>query len=152
MTDYDIFDVANWFLAKEPMTHKKLQKLCYYAVAWGYAVLNREICEYSEFQAWVHGPVSKTLYDRYRGVQFWEKITPNDTCKCSFDKELNSFLQRVWETYGDQSGDSLELLTHIEPPWKKARKGCGIDEKCTTPINVAAMKKYYRSIYTGGNE
>ena len=25
---YSIFDVANWFLSKESMTHKKLQKLC----------------------------------------------------------------------------------------------------------------------------
>lgn len=28
-----ILDLADWFLAKEHMTNKKLQKLCYYAVA-----------------------------------------------------------------------------------------------------------------------
>ena len=29
-----ILDVAAWFLLKEDMTHKKIQKLCYYAEAW----------------------------------------------------------------------------------------------------------------------
>lgn len=32
MKKLNIFDVANWFLSKEEMTHKKLQKLCYYAL------------------------------------------------------------------------------------------------------------------------
>lgn len=31
---HDLCEVAEWFLRKEPMTHKKLQKLCYYAQAW----------------------------------------------------------------------------------------------------------------------
>ena len=31
---YSVFDIANWFLTKGQMTHKKLQKLCYYAKAW----------------------------------------------------------------------------------------------------------------------
>lgn len=29
-----VFDVAEWFLSKESMTNKKLQKLCCYAQAW----------------------------------------------------------------------------------------------------------------------
>lgn len=29
----NIFDIANAFLSIEPQTHKKLQKLCYYAYA-----------------------------------------------------------------------------------------------------------------------
>ena len=33
-----IFDVADWFLSKEAMTPKKLQKLCYYYKAWGLAL------------------------------------------------------------------------------------------------------------------
>lgn len=37
---YSVFDVANWFLAHETMMHKKLQKLCYYAQAWFYALKN----------------------------------------------------------------------------------------------------------------
>ena len=35
-----IFDVANYFRSKEEMTHKKLQKLVYYAYAWYIALYN----------------------------------------------------------------------------------------------------------------
>ncbi len=30
---YSVYDIANWFLLKQEMTHKKLQKLCYYSQA-----------------------------------------------------------------------------------------------------------------------
>lgn len=69
----NIFGLADWFLAKSEMTHKKLQKICYYAVAWGYALMDRQVFDDDVFQAWVHGPVSKKLYDRYKG-QGWNLI------------------------------------------------------------------------------
>lgn len=47
---YSILDIANWFLSKEPMTHKKLQKLCYYAQAWGLALYNIRIMD-TKFKA-----------------------------------------------------------------------------------------------------
>ena len=34
-------DVAEFFLTKQSMTNKKIQKLCYYAQAWFYALYNR---------------------------------------------------------------------------------------------------------------
>lgn len=37
-----VFDIANYFSSKEDMTHKKLQKLVYYAYAW-YIALNNEV-------------------------------------------------------------------------------------------------------------
>ena len=57
---YSVFDVANWFLMKGDMTHKKLQKLCYYAQAWAYALKGYRL-EDTDYQAWVHGPVSPAL-------------------------------------------------------------------------------------------
>jgi uncharacterized phage-associated protein len=120
-------------------------------VAWGYAVLNKEICARSEFQAWVHGPVSPTIYACYREFDFWDKIFPDTTYKNPFDREINSFLESVWETYGDQTDNSLEALTHTETPWKKARRGHRKYTNCKTPIAVDDMKTFYRSIYSGGN-
>jgi uncharacterized phage-associated protein len=55
-----IQQIAQWFLCKESMTHKKLQKLCYYAQAWNLALHNSELFE-DRFEAWVHGPVSPVL-------------------------------------------------------------------------------------------
>lgn len=62
---YSIFDVANWFLSKSDMTHKKLQKLCYYAQAWTYALKGYRL-EDTDYQAWVHGSVSTVLWERFR--------------------------------------------------------------------------------------
>ena len=34
MTEMGVEIIAKWFLSKQSMEHKKLQKLCYYAQAW----------------------------------------------------------------------------------------------------------------------
>lgn len=39
---------------------KKLQKLCYYAQAWAYALKGYRL-EDTDYQAWVHGPFSPAL-------------------------------------------------------------------------------------------
>ena len=38
-----VFDVSDWFLSKESMTPKKLQKLCYYYKAWGLALYDEDL-------------------------------------------------------------------------------------------------------------
>ena len=70
---HTVFDIANWFLEKQSMTHKKLQKMCYYAQAWSYALKNRPIMD-AEFEAWVHGPVCRELYEKYKGNYLVESI------------------------------------------------------------------------------
>ena len=47
---YSVFDIANWFLSKGEMTQKKLQKLCYYAQAWCYALKGYRL-EDTDYQA-----------------------------------------------------------------------------------------------------
>ena len=66
---YSVFDIANWFLSKGEMTHKKLQKLCYYAQAWCYALKDYRL-ENTDFQAWVHGPVSPALWERFKSFGY----------------------------------------------------------------------------------
>ena len=59
---YRIFDIANWFLKKESMDQKKVQKLCYYAQAWSLALFNKPIID-CKFEAWAHGPVCSELWN-----------------------------------------------------------------------------------------
>ena len=144
---YSIFIIANWFLSKEEMTHKKLQKLCYYAQAWCYALNNYRLIS-SDFQAWIHGPVSPALYDRfkcfgYQAIKIKKKSESNIESK---DIEL---LEDVWDTYGDKTGNALEALSHRELPWLEARKGFATDERCSVVISPDNMKRYYKSIYLG---
>ena len=149
-----ILDVASWFLSKEAMTHKKLQKLCYYVQAWGLALYNKELID-SEFQAWVHGPVSRELYNKYRS-NGWEDIPKLESfqpCNTQFfsDEKNLHLLDSVWLTYGDKSGNELEALTHQEAPWINARKKAEVkeNEPCNEIILSDDMKVFYKSIYIG---
>ena len=147
---YSIFEVANWFLEKEPMTHKKLQKLCYYTQAWSYALKNKPFMD-SEFQAWIHGPVSPELYGKYKDSSF-EDLYPDSDIKTDFKNDCREFLENIWETYGDSTGNSLEVLTHKELPWIKARTGYGTYDNCEEIISKDDMRVFYRSIYNGDLE
>lgn len=147
---YSIFDIAEWFLQKESMTHKKLQKMCYYAQAWAYALLDEPIICDSAFQAWVHGPVSPELYDKFKG-NGWKDLYPENR-NINFDNKTTELLESVYETYKDFSGNALEALTHSELPWQNARKGYETNEISNMPINPDDMKEFYLSIYSGGEE
>lgn len=144
---YSVFDVANWFLMKGDMTHKKLQKLCYYAQAWAYALKGYRL-EDTDYQAWVHGPVSPALWDRFKSFGY-DTICLRGKCRAHFDDEDVQLLEDVWDTYGESTGNALEALTHRELPWMEARRGYGPDEKCTVVISPSTMAAYYKSIYCG---
>lgn len=91
---YPIEVIANWFLLKESMPHKKLQKLCYYAQAWGYALYDAPFIN-EAFQAWVHGPVSPVLYEKYKD-SYLKKLTPEDIDMSMIEEDDQDFLERVW--------------------------------------------------------
>jgi uncharacterized phage-associated protein len=130
------------------MTHKKLQKLCYYAQAWFYALKNIRLAD-TIFEAWTHGPVSPVLYDKFKAFGFSAiKMVDNDAA-FAFDEEDVELLESIWKTYGDRTGNALESLSHSEPPWIEARSGYAPNERCEKGISPDSMKTYYRSIYLG---
>ena len=59
--------VADFFLSKEAMSPKKLQKLVYFAYAWTVALLNESADDLhfrlfdAQIEAWIHGPVVPEL-------------------------------------------------------------------------------------------
>lgn len=144
---YSVFDIADWFLTKEPMTQKKLQKLCYYAQAWTYALKGYRL-EDTDFQAWIHGPVSPVLWEKFKSFGY-DTIHIKGTVQFAFDEEDVTLLEDVWDTYGENTGNALEALAHREMPWIEARKGYEPNERCTVVISPQTMAAYYRSIYCG---
>ena len=148
MSKYSIFDISNWFLSRESMTQKKLQKLSYYFEAWSYALFNKSFINDTKFEAWVHGPVSPQLYEKYKEYG-WNDIDKTEDNSSIFEPKVLELLESVWETYGDQSANSLEALTHSEDPWKNARKGLSESEPSNTEIAPEDMRNYYCSIYSG---
>lgn len=139
-------DIARWFLSKNSMTHKKLQKLCYYAQAWYCALYDGSPLFEDEIQAWIHGPVIPTLYPVYADYK-WNDIPQEDFDESVFDQKVLDILNSVHFTYNKFNGDQLEMLSHSEDPWIKARGDLEEWEVCTNPIKIEDMVKYYRKLY-----
>lgn len=144
---YSIYDIANWFLSKQNMTHKKLQKLCYYAQAWCYALKGFRLAN-TDFEAWIHGPVSPALWEKFKNFGYNTIVMKGDF-KSNIDIEDEKLLEDIWDTYGENSGNSLEALSHRELPWIEARKGYSPNERCSIVISPKTMAEYYKSIYCG---
>jgi uncharacterized phage-associated protein len=140
----DIYDLANAFLSIEPMTHKKLQKLCYYAKAW-YLAINNENIITEPFEAWVHGAVQPALFQKYRayGFQLIPMFWPE---KGLVPEEFTSFAREIYESYGEYDGDELEKINHQEVPWINARKGLKPWQSGDRVISEDDMKTYYRGL------
>jgi uncharacterized phage-associated protein len=148
---YTVFDVANWFLANvEDMTHKKLQKLVYYAYAW-YIAFNNEDADNIEnkffdnrVEAWIHGPVFPDLYRKYK--YYGSNILPRyDGVVADFSEDDLDLLEQVRDIYGIYNGNQLESLTHQEEPWMAARNGAKKFESCNCKISDEIIFDCYSS-------
>ena len=114
-----------------------------------YALFDKPLID-GEFEAWVHGPVSRELWVKFTDYGFFN--IPKNACENyreNFSSEDNELLERVWDTYGEFSGFQLENLTHQELPWIKARENCSPQEPSNNIISDKDMKSYYTSIYIG---
>jgi len=143
----DIFDLANAFLSIESMTHKKLQKMCYYAKAWYLAINDSNIIN-EQFEAWVHGAVQPMLYQEYKIYGFG--YIPRYLNLKSIPEEFLSFAREIYDSYGDLDGDELEALNHTEAPWINARKGLKPWQGSNNVISEDDMKVYYRKLMEDG--
>jgi uncharacterized phage-associated protein len=136
----DVRIVAQYFLYKASMSHKKLEKLCYYAQAWYLANHDKPLMP-NRFEAWVHGPVSPDLYSQYADWG-WIDIPKREKSPEICDSK-KSFLDQVFDVYGGYTADDLEAMTHKEEPWKKAREGLLPSEYSRRPISMKIMRDYY---------
>lgn len=129
----------------EEVSNLKLQKLVYYAQAWYLAIKDKPLFP-DDFEAWIHGPVIRKLYNRYRKYG-WKPIpVPDDLRYPELKKPLKSFLEEVVNVYGRYEGWELERLVHTEAPWNNARKGVADTEPSTNIIPKEDMKVYYRKV------
>ncbi len=146
----DVLDVAKMIISHfKKIDTFKLQKLVYYSQAWhlvwdeGGDPLFKDSIE-----AWVAGPVVRSLYEKHRDKY---SITETEASWGNADNLTPSereTVQAVINGYGHLSGRQLSVLTHSEPPWRKAREGVGPTDASTNPISVTDMFEYYSSLNT----
>ena len=141
-----VFDVAQYILQKQgKMTAMKLQKLVYYCQAWS-LVWDEEPLFNETIEAWASGPVVRELYNVHKGMF---AVTSSSLQKSNPDNltpAQKETVDVVLDFYGDKSAQWLSDLTHIEEPWRSARKGFEEGENCDNEITIASICEYYSEI------
>ena len=142
-----IFDAANWFINKEPITAVKCQILCYYLQAWALAAEDNNILN-AEFRAGIYGPQNDDLHDKLKKYPYPTELIPTDALK-NYSSEITDendieWLEEVWRVYGKYDRFDLEHISKQEIPWLKAHKGYKDHEICPNIISEDDMKVYYK--------
>ncbi|HJF70833.1 MAG TPA: DUF4065 domain-containing protein [Butyricimonas virosa] len=153
--------IAKYLIAKSDnvgdlLTNKKLQKLLYYVKAWGVVFFRDGVID-EPFEAWIHGPVCRSVYFEYKcfgynpihmdydgmsSSEFIDKFK-KDNIKNDSDKSKIEMIDAVFNKYGKFSSFELELLSHSETPWIEARKGLSPVETGSNKIEESMMKSFY---------
>ena len=156
----DVFDVACWFIErakadKKTITHKKLQKLLYYAKHWSlyegdgrsgnHLKLPKDESIFNEkFEAWVHGAVCRKVFNVYRRYGFQDLTQQNIEIRVDRIQNDNfiNLLEEVWNIYGDCDADELEALNHQDTPWINQRINLDVKTLSEREIDEDDMRQY----------
>lgn len=148
-----INDLADYIITKlseggESLSNLKLQKLAYYCDAWFLAFQDKKLVD-TDFQAWIHGPVSRELYDRFSSTKSLYSDITLDDCSADFQLEsvgiVSAHIDTILEAYGKFSGAQLEEMTHREKPWIEAREGYRPSQRCEVSMSNETIKEHYKS-------
>lgn len=150
-----VHDVADYIIVRldEPshgLNLLKLQKLVYYVQAWCLALTGAPLFD-GKFQAWVHGPVSRDLYDRFSLTHMMYDPIAINGVRADFDSNALSeghrlHIDEVLDAYAQFSGPQLERMTHEEEPWIHARGTLRPSERCETEIDERRMATFYKGL------
>lgn len=104
----------------EDITPLSLQKALYYIQGFYYAFYKTFLFP-EECEAWIHGPVYRDIYFRYRDYKF-DPIEHHDAIDDTvFSSSEMAILESVAKHICCYSGKILEKFTHSEAPWLSAR-------------------------------
>ncbi|MGH4121252.1 type II toxin-antitoxin system antitoxin SocA domain-containing protein [Clostridium sp.] len=136
----------NYLLCKcEDITPLALQKLLYYVQGFYYAFMNRFIFE-ENCEAWVHGPVYRTVYNKYRGYCY-DPIKCNDLITdIILSGSEKTIIDNVIKNLGGYSGKTLEAFTHLETPWLITRGDLPISSNTDREIDRQLISSYFTNV------
>jgi uncharacterized phage-associated protein len=144
--------VADYFLSfsnetGDLISNLKLQKLVYYAQAWHLGAEETPLFS-EEFEAWVHGPVIPELYQEYKSFG-WKPILKEgmeqlsyEAIREQFPEESREVLDNVANHYMAKGAFELEMQSHREMPWQKARGQRAEDAVCQEVIHKEWMQEW----------
>lgn len=142
-----VFDVAQYVLSKleGPCSTMKLHKLLYYCQAWHLVWEDKPLFK-EDIEAWANGPVIRELFNFHQGM-YWadpNQITLGTPYKLNDVQKED--IDRVLAFYGSKTSQWLIDQTHIEAPWRNARKGMLPNERGNRIIPLESISEYYSSL------
>lgn len=145
VTNYVIMQVSE---EERELSLLKLQKLLYYTQAWHLAHYSTQLFP-ARFQAWVHGPVCREVYDRFRDAYSLYSGIPATEVPANFDPDAEfteqerELIDSVLDVYAGFTGSQLEQMTHQEDPWMEARRGVPPAARSENELNEETMRRFY---------
>lgn len=148
--------LANWILVRhssamnrdiandEYITQMKLHKLLYYVQGVYLALFDEKLFD-EDMLAWQHGPVVRSIFDKYQGTRElgtteFDQEQMNDFEEINDDEDARTVLEAVYEQFGKYSAGQLRNMTHSETPWIEAwESGHG-----TEKISNKLITEYFR--------
>ena len=147
-TERKIDNVIKYFLKKlGEITPLALQKLLYYSQGF-YKTFYDDYLFDDDCEAWVHGPVYKDIYFKYRDFGY----NPIEDGKLEFEN-LNlteaeeELLDSIIDNFGCYSAKTLEKMTHSERPWRLTKKDFKSEEKSNEVIRKDLIEEYFKDVY-----
>jgi putative zinc finger/helix-turn-helix YgiT family protein len=146
-TEDKIDSIVKYILNKTAdITPLALQKLLYYAQSF-YKAFYDECLFNDNCEAWVHGPVYRRIYYKYREYGYDqiedEHIQYDDIKLTESEKEM---LDSIIDNFGCYSGKVLEMMTHREKPWSLTRMGLDPKEGSNKIIKKELIEEYFTEI------
>ncbi len=127
----------------DPISHLKLQKLVFYVQAW-YLALYEEPLFADRFEGWIHGPVVRRLYTKFKDFS-WKPISDIPECP-NLPDEIKAHIHEVLGVYGDFTAEDLEYMVHRERPWILARGDLHPLEPSNALIDENEMLNFYQEM------
>jgi len=130
----------------------KLQKLLFLIQAWHLAFFNGEGLFEEPFEAWIHGPVNRTIHERFGHLKsnLFSPLSPEDLYFESEDVHRRMLapaeiehIDLVLDAYGDYSGYQLERILKEQSPWLNARGQLEPGEKGSGQISRDLVRHYF---------
>lgn len=127
------------------VTPLSLQKMLYYVQGFYYAFFNSFLFE-EDCEAWIHGPVYKDVYDRFKDYRYNQIESEENLDELLFTSLEISILDSVIKNFGCYSGKILEEFTHTEKPWLVARGNIPQNKKSQNIISKESIGEYFISV------
>lgn len=138
--------VSEYLVQKcEDITPLALQKALYYVQGFYYAFYQKFLFA-EDCQAWVHGPVYKEMYYRYKDYRFDPVQCEDKTEKLIFSASEKAVLDSIIKYVCCYSGKVLESFTHYEAPWLIARGTLPAKAISNKVIDKENIGKYFCSV------